>query len=244
MSAYGRLATLYDALMMEDIPYDAYVDLIASNVEEGARLLDIGCGTGYVAIELAKRGYDVTAIDIAPAMIEEARTRAKQAGVTVDWHVGDVSEKLPAGSFDLAYSAIDVMNYVTTDEGIARTFALCYDRLTKGGRFLFDVHGEWKLDLFLEEAPFVYDSESLSYMWQTEEGADVHSVRSTLTFFVRQDDGSYERFDEQHEQRILPVSYYVQALETAQFTLDALFADWAYEPPTDESERLFFLVRK
>ena len=66
------------------------------------RALDLGCGTGTNAIELAKRGWQVTGIDFARRAIRIAHSKAKMAGVQIDFRVADVS-KLPdiAGPFDL-----------------------------------------------------------------------------------------------------------------------------------------------
>ena len=57
----------------------------------GARVLDLGCGAGRHAIELAKRGYDVVGIDISPTMLEAATKRAEEAGVRVAFRQGDLA---------------------------------------------------------------------------------------------------------------------------------------------------------
>lgn len=54
------------------------------------RALELGCGTGTNAVFLAGRGFDVTAIDLSPLAIEQAQARARQAGVSVRFQVGDV----------------------------------------------------------------------------------------------------------------------------------------------------------
>jgi 2-polyprenyl-3-methyl-5-hydroxy-6-metoxy-1,4-benzoquinol methylase len=51
----------------------------------GSRILDIGCGTGRHSIELTRRGYSMTGVDISTGMLREAETAAKEAGVTVEW---------------------------------------------------------------------------------------------------------------------------------------------------------------
>lgn len=56
------------------------------------RALDLGCGTGTNAIELARRGWGVTGIDFAPKAIRSARRRALRAGVEIDFRVGDVTD--------------------------------------------------------------------------------------------------------------------------------------------------------
>lgn len=68
----------------------------------GARLLDIGCGTGRHAIEMARRGYAVTGIDLSAGMLAEARQAAAQAGVTVEWIKADATRFLGPAPFDAA----------------------------------------------------------------------------------------------------------------------------------------------
>jgi len=65
-------------------------------------ILDIGCGTGRHAVELAQRGYKVTGIDLSPSQIETARAKAAAAGVAPDFRIGD-ARALPFGpEFGLA----------------------------------------------------------------------------------------------------------------------------------------------
>src|SRR5215472_14749299 len=67
--------------------------------------LDVGCGTGFLCLELAARGHRVTGIDFAPAMLAEARRKAAQSGAAIRFEEAD-AEQMPfrAGSFDLAIS--------------------------------------------------------------------------------------------------------------------------------------------
>jgi 2-polyprenyl-6-hydroxyphenyl methylase/3-demethylubiquinone-9 3-methyltransferase len=58
---------------------------------QGARILDVGCGGGLLAEALTVRGAQVTAIDLAPAMIETARLHAAQSGLRIDYRVADVA---------------------------------------------------------------------------------------------------------------------------------------------------------
>jgi ubiquinone/menaquinone biosynthesis C-methylase UbiE len=71
----------------------------------GLDALDAGCGTGFLGFELAARGYRVTGVDFAPAMLAEARRKAAERGVSIRFEEAD-AEQLPFadGSFDLAIS--------------------------------------------------------------------------------------------------------------------------------------------
>src|SRR5262249_48210875 len=68
----------------------------------GLDALDVGCGTGFLSLELAARGHRVTGIDFAPAMLELARGKAPEAGAAGGFEEAD-AEQLPfaAASFDL-----------------------------------------------------------------------------------------------------------------------------------------------
>jgi len=66
------------------------------------RVLDVGCGEGADAVWLARRGWDVTALDVSGVALARADEHASEAGVDVRWvHAGLVEAALPAGSFDL-----------------------------------------------------------------------------------------------------------------------------------------------
>jgi SAM-dependent methyltransferase len=73
-------------------PEDALVEFIGSGLVKPCRVLEIGCGNGNDAIFLAKKGFDVTAIDISKNAIENAKSRAKKAEVKCKFLVGDIIE--------------------------------------------------------------------------------------------------------------------------------------------------------
>ncbi len=72
------------------------------NLANGSSILDIGCGTGRHSIELARRGYQVTGIDISSGMLAEAKKSAATAGVEVEWVKADASRFISQTTFDAA----------------------------------------------------------------------------------------------------------------------------------------------
>jgi SAM-dependent methyltransferase len=106
--------------------------------EPGARVLDIGCGSGPTTVELARRvgpGGTALGVDIAPTMIDAARARAASERIdNASFAVADVQdEPFDDGAFDAAYSRFGVMFFADT----AAAFANVRHALTPGGRFAF-----------------------------------------------------------------------------------------------------------
>jgi SAM-dependent methyltransferase len=128
---------------------------IGAFVPAGSRVLDLGCGPGTDATDLAVKGYRVTAIDWSPAMVEEARRRAQDAGVAdrVDVrHLGiHEIDRLECADapFDAAYSNFGALNCVGHLEAAARCIA---DRLKPGGVLVASVIGRvcpWEIAVYL-----------------------------------------------------------------------------------------------
>ena len=71
------------------------VDQLAAALPAGARVVDLGCGTGNHSIALAQRGFVVTGVDLTPGMLDAARGKGEAAGLDVTWVEGDLSKRLP-----------------------------------------------------------------------------------------------------------------------------------------------------
>src|SRR2546423_6353195 len=88
----------------ERAAWDRILDLVVGGPKAKTSLdaLDVGCGTGFLSLELAGRGPRVTGIDFAPQMLAEARRKAAAQGVAVRFEEGDAEQlPFPAASFDL-----------------------------------------------------------------------------------------------------------------------------------------------
>ncbi len=119
---------------IEDI-HDLVVERLAPAA--GVRWLDLACGTGAVAERAAAAGAEVTGIDLAPGLIETARERATQLGLTIDYRVGDCEAlDVVDEAFDVVSSTCGVM-FAPDHGATARELV----RVTKpGGRI---VMGNW-----------------------------------------------------------------------------------------------------
>ncbi len=104
-------------------------------------VLDVGCGTGFLALLLAERGHRVSGSDLAPAMIARAREKAGAAGLGATFVVGDAeAPDFPAESFDLVVSRHLFWTLPHPEQALA-----AWVRLLRPGGRLAIVDGEWRL---------------------------------------------------------------------------------------------------
>lgn len=84
-------------------PADELQKLVTDGTVRRCRAIDMCCGSGTDAIYLAAKGFDVTAIDVAPTALSQARQKARQAGVTVHWALADILAPPDFEPFDFIY---------------------------------------------------------------------------------------------------------------------------------------------
>jgi SAM-dependent methyltransferase len=105
-----------------------------ARIEQGQHVLDVACGTGVVSVTAARKGAHVTGLDLTPELLQEARANSSTAGVTIDWHEGDV-EALPFESsrFDVVVSQFGHIFAPRPDVAIAEMLRV----LKRGGTIAF-----------------------------------------------------------------------------------------------------------
>jgi SAM-dependent methyltransferase len=134
-----RVAARYDessADMFNPAILDPVVDFLAELAGEGAAL-ELGIGTGRVAMPLAQRGVRVHGIDLSEAMV--ARLRAKPGAEEIDVRIGDFATTTVDGTFSVAYLVFNtIMNLTTQDEQVA-CFRNVAAHLDPGGCFVIEV---------------------------------------------------------------------------------------------------------
>ncbi|MEX2542924.1 MAG: class I SAM-dependent methyltransferase [Trueperaceae bacterium] len=122
---------LFDPDLVEPV-----VDLLAELAGNG-RALELGIGTGRIALPLAKRGVQVQGIDISAAMA--ARLRAKPGGESIDVTVGDFATVTVPGSFSVAYLVFNTIMNLTTQAAQVECFRNVAAHLEPGGSFVIEV---------------------------------------------------------------------------------------------------------
>jgi len=105
----------------------------------GARLLDVPCGHGRLAIELAAEGFHVTGVDLSCELLEAGREEASRRGVSdrISWRLADMRDPAPAASFDGAFCMGGSFGYLG-DDGDAEFLRAVAAALSPGARFVLD----------------------------------------------------------------------------------------------------------
>jgi SAM-dependent methyltransferase len=141
-----RIAACYDDVsgsgVFDPAVIEATVDVLANLAAgaagaAGAPVLELGIGTGRIALPLSERGVRVHGIDLSTAML--ARLREKPGAARVGVTVGDFANTRVPGTFGLAYLVFNtIMNLTSQDEQVA-CFRNVADHLEPGGRFVVEV---------------------------------------------------------------------------------------------------------
>lgn len=106
--------------------------------DKNRKILDIGCGTGRHDVELTKRGYNVTGIDLSESMIEKAIENARKANVKIDFNVADARNPHFDNEFDLVIMLCEGgFPLMETDEMNFEILKNAVNALKKGGKFIF-----------------------------------------------------------------------------------------------------------
>lgn len=140
----GVYAGGYDALY-KDKSYGAECDLVEQafarfGIGTSSHVLDIGCGTGGHAIELAARGYSVQGVDLSPHMIEIARTKAaaKKNAEKITWNVADARNFELNQQFDAAIMMFAVLGYLNANQDVQSALCNIRRHLRPGAVFACD----------------------------------------------------------------------------------------------------------
>lgn len=261
MRSYREFASVYDRLM-EEMPYAEWLIFARRCFEKYGMpksVVDLGCGTGNISIPLAKSGFEVFGIDLSSDMLAIARSKWDEppssigtgggAG-SIRWLQQDMRDWDLPRPVDAVISFCDCLNYLTEPEDVVSTLRQTYAGLAPGGLFVFDVHAPRTLEKYAEEQPFVYDEKDVAYLWTSEYDAEDRIIRHDLTFFVRDESapgaasGLYRRFTESHAQRAYDPDWIAERLKAAGFELLHRSADFEWDAPSEDSERLFYVARK
>jgi SAM-dependent methyltransferase len=233
MTLYDSIASIYDPWsrsVTEDV--DFYVERALAS--EGP-VVELGVGTGRIAIPVARAGIEVIGVDSSPGMLAVARAAAEEAGVShrLDLRLGDLREPPVTERVPLVLCPFRSLLHMETEDEKLRALRAARSLLEPGGRFVFDVFAPSREDieetdgLWLEREPGIF------------ERADWDESSRTLSLSVRSDDGSAITFG----LHWLSTAEWARLLEDAGLAVESVFG-WFDGRPQDGEEDMVFVTRR
>jgi SAM-dependent methyltransferase len=201
-AAYDWLAPFYDRFTAHhdyELWTGGLMRLAHRHGLTGNRVLDAGCGTGKSFLPLLERGYDVTACDHSPAMLDIARSKTNGA---VDLLCRDLRRLGTVGQFDLITCLDDVVNYLEGPNDLAAALESLAANLKPGGLVIFDANTLATYRGFFRET-FVLEEDGLLMVWRGRAPEDLAAgglARADIDVF-EEIDGHWSRSSSRHEQR-------------------------------------------
>lgn len=244
---YDLLAPFYDAINAE-IDYVKWADFIEKILKKECKarpdlVLDLGCGTGKMTLELARRGYDMTGIDYSPEMLDIARTAAENEGHDVLWLCQDMREFELYGTVDAAVCCLDGINHLEEDGDLERCFALVHNYLIPDGIFIFDINGKYKFENIYADNTFSMEEDGAVCIWENYYDRDSKICDFYITLFEECNDGRYIRHDETQSERMYTLDEVKNALNKSNMEFIAAYGDLDFAPGTDECERIYIVAK-
>lgn len=245
---YDLLAPFYDKIN-SDINYSSWADFLESVVERyGTRTpeiwLDLGCGTGKMTLELARRGRDMTGIDYSPEMLNVAREIAEEEGLTnILWLCQDIRNFELYGTVDVCISCLDTINHLTTPNDLDECLYLVHNYLAPEGLFIFDINGKYKFENIYADNSYVMEEDGAMCIWQNYYNPSTKKCNFYISLFEERDDGLYERYDEEQIERMYTLRSIKNHLKVNGLEYIGAFSNYNFDVATDDDERIYVVAK-
>ena len=241
MSSYSFLAPWYDQLT-GDVPYERFADFYETEFRrcggEFKLLLDLCCGTGTLTCELARRGYEMIAVDTSVEMLMEAQSKSAGLATPPLFLCQDAAALDLYGTVDAAVCSLDGMNYIPPEE-LPRVFHRLHLFIRPGGLLVFDIRTpEWLLAL--DGEIFVDENEEVLCLWRADFDRESNAVIYGMDIFSRTGE-LWRRSSEEHIEYAHSPDAISKLLEDSGFGDIQLRCDC---PQGDEGRLFICAVRK
>lgn len=115
-------------------------------IKKEAKVLDLACGAGRHSIEFAKKGFEITAVDLSKNLLDTAKKNAEALNLKIDFIRADLRQFNIDTKFDLVLNLFTSFGYFDTDEENFKIFETAYHHLKENGFFIFDYFNKIHLE--------------------------------------------------------------------------------------------------
>jgi SAM-dependent methyltransferase len=214
-AAYDALAPFYDRFTAHhdyELWTGGLLGLARAHGLTGNRALDAGCGTGKSFLPLLERGFDVTACDISPEMVELAQDKA---GARADVHVADMRRLPQFGEFDLITCIDDAINHLLDPGEVYDALSSMRENLAPGGLLIFEVN---TLTAYRQVPDVVVEDDDVLLRWRGELAELEHpgdEAEVVIDVFTHEGDGLWRRSQSRQRHRHHPIELLCALAEEA-----------------------------
>lgn len=246
-SQYTVLADYYDRLNSH-VDYRAWAEFLHRTVAKYGSAkeniwLDLACGTGSIAFELASLGHEMIGVDLSIEMLTVARQKAENAGKSILWLCQDMRSFELYGTVDAVVCCLDSLNYLPNRAGLVKCFSLVNNYLGPGGIFIFDVNTPYKFKNVYGNNDYLLEADDVFCGWHNCFDSHHGTCTFDLSFFVKNEDGTWNRCNEQQREYCYSMQTLKETLKDSGLELISVVSDFNETPATDSDERWFFICR-
>ena len=248
MEAYTGFAYVYDEYM-DNIPYEEWgeymMTLLKENgVSDGMSVLELGCGTGTVTRMLSKSGYDCVGLDMSEDMLSIASDKTFEEDLHIIYTCQDMRDFEVPYSMDAMISIGDSMNYITCVDDLENVFSCVRENLKENGVFIFDLKTIHFFRDILADNTYAQNRDDSAFIWDNYYDEEERNNEYELAVFVKNEDGTFDRFEEQHYQHGFSIEEVTGAARKAGLNVKSIYNAFTKDAPDDSSERLYFIITR
>lgn len=260
MEAYSDFAYVYDAFM-DNTPYEEWCGYVCESIKkygvsrpgrksvdllesEKNLVVDLGCGTGTLTQMLYEAGYDMIGVDNSETMLSVAMEKRDSAGSEILYLLQDMRELELYSTVGTVISVCDSVNYILEEDELLTVFKLVNNYLYPGGLFIFDFNTVYKYAEVIGDATIAENREDCSFIWENYYHEEEEINEYDLTIFVREEDGRFRRFQENHYQKGYHPERICALLKEAGMEVVQLLDADTREAVNPESERIYIVARE
>jgi len=272
MEAYTGFAEVYD-IFMDNIPYEQWAQYVIELLEENkinaelenSSIIDLGCGTGTFTELLSNAGFEMIGIDNSQEMLmiasskkfknitecveyEESAecedTQEYKNSDSIIYTLQDMRDFAVPTPVSAVISVCDSMNYIIEEDELSEVFKCVKKALDVNGIFIFDMKTQHFFRDILGENTIAENRENAAFIWDNYYYEEDSINEYEMAIFIEEENGLFRKYEETHIQRGYTIEEVKISIAISGLEIVNIYDAFTKNPPTDDSERIYFVVKK
>lgn len=221
------------------------IELVFDTGWTGRTILDLGCGTGDMAVWFAEKRFRVRAIDSSSFMVRRTQAIAEQQNLDINASVEDIRTYKPEITYDMV-TCFGTLNYMVSLRDVESLFRVAHAATTPGKMFAFDMRTIQGLALAAHTEKVLFDNdENIFITARNNFNYEQLMLTTQYTLMIHDGKAGWQRAEETHHQRGYPVQSVTKLLAQIGFRLlRTLTPNFESADPADETDSLIFVATR